>query len=54
MDDLKWGSIFAGLYSHNYDGCLSIEPHSAAWRGDTERGKAGIRYTIDYISKFIM
>ena len=54
LDDLKWGSIFAALYSNNYDGCLSIEPHSAAWMPDSERGKAGIRYTIDYISRLMM
>lgn len=54
MDDLKWGSIFATLYARGYDGCLSIEPHSAAWRFDSERGKAGVRYTVDYIKKFIL
>ncbi len=54
MDDLQWGSIFAALYARGYDGCLSIEPHSAAWMPNMERGKAGIRYTIDYIRKFIM
>lgn len=54
MDDLKWPSIFAALYARGYDGCLSIEPHSAAWMFNTERGKAGVRYTVDYISKFIL
>ncbi len=54
MDDLKWPSIFATLYARGYDGCLSIEPHSAAWLFDTARGKAGVRYTVDYISKFIL
>lgn len=54
MDDLKWGSIFAALYARGYDGCLSIEPHSAAWRFDTERGKAGVKYTVDFINKFIL
>ena len=54
MDDLKWGAMFAALYARGYDGCLSIEPHSAAWMFHTERGKAGVRYTVDYISKFIV
>ncbi len=54
MDDLKWPSIFAALYARGYDGCLSIEPHSAAWQFHTERGKAGVRFTVDYISKFIL
>ena len=53
IDDLKWPSIFAALYARGYDGCLSIEPHSAAWMFDTARGKAGVRYTVEYISKFI-
>lgn len=54
MDDFSWGSIFAILYDRGYDGCLSIEPHSSAWQFDTERGQAGVRFTVDYISKFIM
>ena len=54
MDDLKWGAMFAALYSNGYDGCLSIEPHSAAWRFDSERGRAGVRYTIDFINKFLV
>lgn len=54
MDDFNWGSIFAALYARGYDGCLSIEPHSAAWRFDTERGKAGVRYTVDFIRKYIL
>ncbi|MBQ3066267.1 MAG: sugar phosphate isomerase/epimerase [Clostridia bacterium] len=54
MDDLKWPSIFAALYSRGYDGCLSLEPHSDAWAFDTERGKAGVRFTVDYIKNYIM
>ena len=54
MDDLGWGSIFAALYARGYDGCLSIEPHSAAWMPDSERGKAGVAFTVDYISRFIL
>ncbi|MBQ4290404.1 MAG: sugar phosphate isomerase/epimerase [Clostridia bacterium] len=54
LDALPWPAIFACLYSCEYDGCLSIEPHSGAWRFDTERGKAGVKYTVDYISRFIM
>lgn len=54
MDDFNWGAIFATLYDRGYDGCLSIEPHSAAWQFETERGKAGVRYTVNYIKQFIM
>lgn len=52
MDDLKWGSIFAALYAHNYDGDLSLEPHSKVWKG--ERGEAGIEFARRYISSFMM
>ena len=52
MDDIRWGSVFAVLYSRGYDGDLSIEPHSAIWKG--ELGDAGIRFTKNYIEKFLM
>ncbi len=52
MDDIRWGSVFAVLYSRGYDGDLSIEPHSAIWQG--ELGKAGVEFTKNYIEKFIM
>ena len=54
MDDLQWGSIFAALYSNGYDGCLSIEPHSGAWMPNTERGKAGVKFAVEFISRFIL
>ena len=54
MDDIRWPSIFAVLYSRGYKGGLSIEPHSSAWRGDSERGQKGIEFTRDYIRKFIV
>lgn len=54
MDDLMWGSIFATLYARNYDGNLSIEPHSSTWKGGTELGDRGILFTIDYIRKFML
>ena len=47
MDDLNWGSFMAILYSRKYNGDLSIEPHSAAWAGDSER------YGVDFTAKFI-
>jgi sugar phosphate isomerase/epimerase len=52
MDDIRWGSVFAVLYSRGYNGDLSIEPHSAIWKG--ELGEAGIRFTKNYIEKFLM
>lgn len=52
MDDIRWSSLFAVLYSRGYDGDLSLEPHSAAWNG--ARGDAGIKFTVDFIRKFIV
>lgn len=52
MDDLNWPSQFAILYARGYDGDLSIEPHSGAWLG--ERGDAGVRFTRDFIRKFMV
>lgn len=54
IDSLNWPSIFAALYSCGYDGCLSIEPHSSVWMPDTDLGKAGVRFTVNYIRQFIL
>ena len=52
MDDLHWGSIFSILYAREYDGDLSIEPHSKTWQG--ELGAAGVEFTRQFISKFVL
>lgn len=52
MDELKWGAIFAALYSTGYDGDLSIEPHSVIWHGSLEN--AGVLFTRDFARKFIV
>ncbi len=52
MDAIKWGPLFAILYSRGYDGDLSIEPHSAIWHG--ERGEAGVEFTKKFIKNFIV
>ena len=52
MDDLKWRSMFAVLYSRKYTGDLSIEPHSATWQGDL--GNAGVEFTRDFIRGFML
>lgn len=52
LDLTPWGAIMDMLYACNYNGVLSIEPHSHIWSG--LRGEWGVRFTIDYISKFIM
>ncbi len=47
MDDIRWRPLFSILYARGYQGDLSIEPHSATWRGAL--GSAGIAYTRDFI-----
>jgi len=54
MDDLDWGSIFAILYARKYAGGLSIEPHSATWRADSELGQKGIEYAINFTRRFML
>jgi len=54
MDSINWPAVFAILYDRGYDAGLSIEPHSATWRADTELGQKGIRFTIDYIRRFML
>ena len=53
LDDLKWPSIFAALYHFDYDRLLSIEPHSGPWFIESERGKAGVKFTVDFARQFI-
>ena len=52
MDDLRWGAIFAALYSVGYKGDLSIEPHSSVWKGALE--ESGVLFTKKYIEQFII
>lgn len=52
LDQIDWQSVMAMLYTVDYDGALSIEPHSSKWRG--KKGQWGVDYTIKYISQFIM
>ena len=40
------------LYTKDYDGMLSIEPHSHYWTG--KKGQWGIDFTINYFKPFIM
>jgi sugar phosphate isomerase/epimerase len=52
IDSINWRAFFAALYQHDYDGYLSIEPHSRTWQG--EKGDKGIRYTIKYIRDLML
>ncbi len=52
LDQIHWGEVMDLLYCANYDGALSIEPHSTEWQG--KKGQWGIDFTIKYLSRFIM
>jgi len=52
MGDVQWGKVMAFLHEHNYDGCLSIEPHGSIWsRG--EMRKKMVVLSKRYIEQFI-
>lgn len=51
MDMINWGALLSILRKYNYQGMLSIEPHSATWQG--ELGEQGLKYTIDYFNKLL-
>lgn len=52
LDQTNWGAFLAILYAKGYDKCLSIEPHSANWRG--ELGEKGIDFTIQYFRNLML
>ena len=52
IDSINWRAFFAALYQHQYDGYLSIEPHSRTWQG--EIGEKGLKYTIKYIRDLML
>ena len=52
LDMIDWKSVMDLLYTKDYDGMLSIEPHSCYWEG--KKGQWGIDYTINYFRPMIM
>ncbi len=52
LDQINWGGLFDVLYTKNYNGMVSIEPHSGYWKG--KKGQWGIDFTINYIRPFVM
>lgn len=52
LDSINWRAFMAILYKYDYDGLLSIEPHSASWKG--EKGDLGVKYTIKYIRSLMI
>lgn len=52
LDCINWGAAMDILYTKDYNGMLSIEPHSSYWHG--KKGQWGIDYTINYFRPMIM
>ena len=52
LDQINWGGIMDILYTKDYNGMLSIEPHSGYWKG--KKGQWGIDFTIKYMRPYIM
>ncbi len=52
LDSINWGAAMDILYTKDYDGMLSIEPHSHYWQG--KKGQWGVDYTINYFRPMIM
>lgn len=52
LDQVNWGAVMDILYTKNYNGMLSIEPHSNYWSG--VRGQWGVDFTIRFITPYIM
>lgn len=52
LDSINWPAAMDILYTKDYNGMLSIEPHSQYWQG--KKGQWGIDYTINYFKPFIM
>lgn len=52
LDMTDWKSVMDLLYTKNYNGMLSIEPHSNYWKG--KKGQWAIDYTISYFRPMIM
>jgi sugar phosphate isomerase/epimerase len=52
LDQTDWGAFFSILYAKNYQGGLSIEPHSQVWKG--ELGEKGVNFTVNYMKKLLL
>ena len=52
MDGINWGAVFDLLYTKNYAGTVSYEPHSPYWTGS--KGRWAIDFSLAYIKPFLM
>ncbi len=51
LDQTDWRSVFSILYTKNYQGMVSIEPHSRYWHG--KKGEWGVDFTTNFARPFI-
>lgn len=49
---VDWGRFVGLLSYHGYEGCISMEPHSANWLGP--KRYEGILLGVDYLRNFVM
>lgn len=52
LDMINWRAVMGMLYAADYNGMLSIEPHSRVWHG--AKGQWGIDFTRDFIRSMMM
>lgn len=52
MDMIDWCSVMDLLYTKDYNGMLSIEPHSRYWMN--KKGQWAVDFTTNYFRPFIM
>ena len=52
LDMIPWPVVMDILYTKNYDGMLSIEPHSIYWHGN--KGQWGVDFTINHFKPMLM
>lgn len=52
MDQTDWGSLFALLYYHNYQGDVNVEQHSGRWQQDLKY--PGLIFSKRYLEQFVL
>lgn len=52
LDSVRWGNVFDILYTKNYDGLCSLEPHSPLWTG--RKASWGVTFSVNYLKPFFI
>lgn len=52
LDSVRWGNVFDILYTKNYDGLCSLEPHSPQWTG--RKASWGVHFSVNYMKQFFI